>query len=292
MKISRNSLITLSLFFALTLLFYFMGYWLIYRMGKATPLMLSVGIAAIVTCLIRKRSLSSLGWSWGNWKYAWMSYLIPLSLIMIAYIIIWALGFGQWYDTAFIAEQKVNYNLSHWNDFLIILFHLVLTATISFIILLPSVLGEEIAWRGFLVPELSKFLNFTNVALFSGLLWAVWHWPLIIKGLYGNNVTPLAYQLVVFTVFIMSSAMIMTYLRYKTNSVWTAVIYHMSSNVFLQKLFTPITEENSNSAWYLGEFGLVLPLVTLIAAVYFWKKGSKEFGNLNLLSTKSLAKSE
>jgi membrane protease YdiL (CAAX protease family) len=291
MKISKNSIITLSLFLVLTILFYFMGYWLIYRMGKATPLMLSVGVAAILTCLIRKRSLSTLGWGWGNWKYAWMSYLIPLVLIMIAYIIIWALGFGQWYDTAFIAEQKANYNLSHWSDFSVILFHVALTASIGFIFLLPSVLGEEIAWRGFLVPELSKFMSFTPVALVSGLLWSVWHWPLMIKGLYGNDITPLAYQLIIFTVYIMANAMIMTYLRYKTNSVWTAVIYHMSGNVFLQKMFTPITIENSNSSWYVDEFGLILPLVTLVAAVYFWKKGSKEFAHRKLLNTENLIES-
>ena len=76
--------------------------------------------------------------------------------------------------------------------------------------------------------------------------------------------------------------MIMTYLRYKTNSVWTAVIYHMSSNVFLQKVFTPLTLENSQSSWYIDEFGFVLPLVVFITAVYFWKKGQKEFGNIDL----------
>ena len=219
MKISKNSLITLTLFLALTILFYIIGYWLIYRMGKATPLMLSVGAAAILTCLIRKRSLSTLGWGWGNWKYSWMSYFIPLALIMIAYIVIWIFGFGHWYDTAFIAEQKANYNLNQWSDFSIILFHAALTASISFIILLPSVLGEEIAWRGFLVAELSKSMGFTHVALVSGLLWSIFHWPLMINGLYGNDVTPLAFQLVASTVLIMANAMIMTYLRYKTNSV-------------------------------------------------------------------------
>ena len=281
MKISRDTITTLSLFFILTIAFYFVGYWLIFRMGKATPLMLSVGVAALLTCLIRRRSLSTLGWGWGNWKYAWLSYLIPLAIVSIAYFIIWIFGFGDWYDTAFITDQKNNYNLNQWSDFSIIIFHLTLTASVGFLMLLPSVLGEEIAWRGLLVPELSKFMNFTHVALFSGFIWSLWHWPLIIKGLYGNSVTPLSYQLVIFTIYIMANAVIMTYLRYKTNSVWTAVIYHMSGNVFLQKIFTPITLENSQSHWYLDEFGLVLPLVTLIVAIYFWRKGKQEFAKIN-----------
>ena len=38
--------------------------------------------------------------------------------------------------------------------------------------------GEEIGWRGFLVPELAKVLPFTGVALVSGLIWVSWHYPI------------------------------------------------------------------------------------------------------------------
>jgi len=144
-------------------------------------------------------------------------------------------------------------------------------------LLLPYVLGEEIGWRGFLVPEFARFMTFTQVAIISGLIWSVWHWPLILKGLYGNQVTPLYYQLFFFTLFITSNAVIMTYLRFKTNSIWTAVIYHMSGNVFLQKVFSPLAVENESSAWYLDEFGLVPALVALLLAIYFWRKGKSEF---------------
>lgn len=282
MHISRSSLITLSIFLLLTAAFYILGYWLIFRVGKATPLMLSVGVAAILTCLTRKRNLSTLGWGWGNWKYASMSYLIPLAIVALAYAIIWILGFGQWYNTEFVLQQKTEYNLSNWNDSSIIIFHILMTASLSFIMSLPAVLGEEIAWRGFLVPELSKFMNFTGVALTSGFFWAAWHWPLIINGLYGNHTTPLIYQLIIFTIFIMATSMIMTYLRYKTQSVWTAVIYHMSSNVFIQKLFNPLTLENKQSPWFIDEFGIVLAFVALIVAIYFWNKGKQEFTGVNL----------
>lgn len=33
-------------------------------------------------------------------------------------------------------------------------------------------LGEEIGWRGFLVPQLAKLTTFTWVALISGIIWA------------------------------------------------------------------------------------------------------------------------
>jgi hypothetical protein len=35
------------------------------------------------------------------------------------------------------------------------------------------------------------------------------------------------------------------------------------------------------SAWYLNEFGVVPALVAFVIALYFWKKGKAEFGDLN-----------
>jgi membrane protease YdiL (CAAX protease family) len=277
LKISRDTALTLFTFFSFVIAFYILGYWLIFRMERATPLMMSVGLATIVTCVIRKRSLASLGWQWGEWKFQWMSYLIPFSIAFSAYLIVWFVGFGDFYNAEFLLKQKENYNLTHWNDTNIFLFHIVLVATVSFVVSLPSILGEELGWRGLLVPELSKFMSFTGVALVSGLVWSVWHWPLMIKGLYGNDVTPLYYQLFFSTLFITSTGVIMAYLRLKTGSLWTAVIYHASSNIFIQKIFTPITVQNTESSWYIDEFGAIIAIIACCVAVYFWKKGVAEF---------------
>lgn len=268
-------------FFVLLFVCTAVGYWLIFRVGRATPIMLAVGVATILTCLIRKRSLAALGWGWGSWKYQWLSYLLPLAIALVAYLIIWAAGWGGWYNSEFVIQLMKDYNLSSWSDAGILTFHFLFTATYSFVLLLPSVLGEEIGWRGFLVPELAKFMSFTNVALTSGLIWSVWHWPMMFRGFYGNDVTPLYYQIFLFTLLIVSWAVIMAYLRFKTNSLWTAVIFHMSGNVFLQKVFAPLTIEDESSAWYTGEFGAVPALVAFVIAIYFWKKGKAEFGDLS-----------
>ena len=37
--------------------------------------------------------------------------------------------------------------------------------------------GEEIGWRGLLVPELVKVTSFTKTALIIGIVWAAWHIP-------------------------------------------------------------------------------------------------------------------
>ena len=178
---------------------------------------------------------------------------------------------------SFLSEKKQTYNLVEWNDISIFIFHFFLVAVISFVMSIPSILGEEMGWRGLLVPELSKVTSFTGIALISGLLWSAFHWPLILLGLYGNNDTSIYYQLFFFTLFITSMGTIMAYFRLKTGSVWTAVMYHGASNIFIQKVFTPMTVSVDNSNYYVDEFGAVLALVATVPAFFYWRKGVKEF---------------
>ena len=273
----RASLPTLITFLTLTIAFYCIGYWLIFRLERASPLMMSVGLAAMVTCFLHGRRLSSLGLLWGNSRYQWISFFVPLGIATSSYLIIWGLGLAE-FNFDFANNLRETYNLNGWNDISIILFHIVLTMTFSLALSIPSILGEELAWRGFLVPELSKSMSFGLVALISGLLWSFFHWPLMIKGFYGSSYTPLAFQLAIFTLFIASNSVTMTYLRYKTESVWSAVIFHACSNMVIQKVFTPLAIADENSAWYIDEFGIVVPVVALVVAIFFWTKAKKEFG--------------
>jgi hypothetical protein len=78
LKISRDSTLSLLVFLVMLIACTAVGYWLIFRLGRATPIMMAVGVATILTCLVRKRKLASLGWHWGAWKYQWVSYLLPL----------------------------------------------------------------------------------------------------------------------------------------------------------------------------------------------------------------------
>ena len=64
-----------------------------------------------------------------------------------------------------------------------------------------AALGEEIGWSGFLVPQLAKQYRFTTVALARGVIWSVWHYPMIIAGVYANQ-TPVWFNLICFTLVI------------------------------------------------------------------------------------------
>jgi len=242
--------------------------------------MLTVGVATFGACLIFCRDLSLLGWQWGEWRFQFLSYLVPLAYVFVAYAGIWGLSLGGWYSAGFIEELREGYMLDEWNDSSLIALRFVLTGTISFALLLPGILGEEMGWRGLLVPALAKHFGFTQVALISGLLWSMWHWPLMFLGFYGNSVTPLAFQLAAFTLCLVSMSFVMAYVRFKTNSLWPAVVFHMSQNVFLQKFFSPVTEANDSSVWFVAEFGIAVPLVAACFGAIYWRKGIREFARL------------
>jgi len=136
---------------------------------------------------------------------------------------------------------------------------------------MSTALGEEIGWRGFLVPQLSNITNYTYTSLISGAIWALWHYPLLIWGNY-NNGAPAWYGLTCFTVMVISMSFVFTWFRLKSSSLWTGVMLHASHNLFIQGFFTPITIANSQSKYFIDEFGTVLAVVTLAFAVYFWTR--------------------
>jgi membrane protease YdiL (CAAX protease family) len=98
--------------------------------------------------------------------------------------------------------------------FLLFLLYLLLTGSIGMVHSIANALGEEIGWRGFLVPELFKTTGLTGTALFSGVVWALWHYPVLIGADY-NAGTPTWYGLTCFTVMVLAISFIFAWMRLK-----------------------------------------------------------------------------
>jgi len=131
-------------------------------------------------------------------------------------------------------------------------------------------LGEEIGWRGLLVPELTKTNGFTKTALISGIIWASWHMPLVFLAGY-NGGTPLAYSAACFTVMIIAISFPFAWLRLKSGNLWTAALLHASHNLFIQDVFDRLTDPTGISPYITGEFGIGLALTSLVVAYVFWR---------------------
>ena len=97
----------------------------------------------------------------------------------------------------------------------------------------------------------------------------MWHFPLIIAGMYKPG-TPMWYKLPMFTVEILAITAILTLLRVKSKSVWPAAIFHASHNYFDQSIFEPLTI-SANRTFFTGETGIITAVVMVLFAIVLFK---------------------
>ena len=231
-------------------------------------------IATIITLKIKGRKISSLNWNWGDWKYIRWSYFIPALYGVITYVLIWIFGFGNLANSEAITEWGKElglFGIGTLSPTSITIIAIMLLATIEVIRASTTTLGEEIGWRGFFIYELRKVLSFTGVSVFSGIIWAAWHWPLFVY--YSNNAI-LEFLAFLTTCIFMSFTM--TYYTFKSKSLWPAVIFHAVSNVYIQKIMPPLTTKIEGTEHWLGENGIMFTIVTCVFGIYFWRKAIKE----------------
>lgn len=234
-------------------------------------LMWCPGVAAILTRLLRQGNLRGMGWSWGQTRYQLLSYALPFLLTVVTYVPVWLTGLGRFPNMAFVEQIAGRMGLSAAAPALVILAHVLIVGTMGVATGAASALGEEIGWRGYLVPQLAKTTDFTRNALISGVIWAVWHFPGIIFADY-NSGTPTWYALICFTILIMGFSFILAWVRLKSGSVWTAMFLHASYNAFVQSAFTPLTADTGPTEYLITEFGAVMAVVYVVTAYIFWRK--------------------
>jgi uncharacterized protein len=272
---SRRQILTyLVLVFAFSSVFYFLmlrGHSLgagagLYVFG----IMWCPALAGMATLKLNGRDLREMGWKWPEKKYAIQSWYVPLLYASIAYAVVWCFRLGGFPNHEFTdaLAARMGLRISPAASTIV---YVLLAGSFGLAKGLASCLGEEIGWRGFLVPELFKNISFTGTALISGVVWSCWHYPLLIWADY-NSGTPTWYGLTCFTVMVISIAFVFAWMRLKSGSVWTAALLHTSHNLYIQAIFTPLTRNTGKTAWFIDEFGAVLPLVVLVFAIYFWSR--------------------
>lgn len=216
-------------------------------------------VGILVTRLVfpdgrRRGSLGGLGWRWGQTRWQVASWLLPALYVGIAHGAAWAFGFAG-FTNAPPGEVGV------W-----VLKRLAMGLTIG----AALAFGEEVGWQGYLVPELYRLTDFTRTALGRGIIWSVWHFPLIVGGVYGTTATPLWYRLVCFTVTMTSVSFAFSWLRLRSGSLWTGVWLHASHNIFFQSIYPHLTVGGDWTPWILDEFGAFSAASAVLVALIFW----------------------
>ncbi|MCI0330597.1 MAG: CPBP family intramembrane metalloprotease [candidate division Zixibacteria bacterium] len=271
----KRILIFLLINFGLSAVFYYLlisttGSGASGRINYVLGLMWCPGVAALITCKLCGKSISELGWGWGKTKYQIASYLIPLAYALVAYLAVWLSGLGGFYNPEFVQSAVQDFRWEGLPAGLVLFLMVILTGTLGIIRNTGFALGEEIGWRGFLVPELAKATSFTTTALLSGTVWAMWHYPLLLFLKY-NTYTPTWYRLFCFTVMVLGMSFIFAWMRLKSGNLWTGAFLHASHNLFVQEIFTPLTADTGKTKYFIDEFGAALAIVSIIAGYIFWR---------------------
>jgi membrane protease YdiL (CAAX protease family) len=218
-------------------------------------------VGVFVTRLIfpdgrRRGSLSGLGWGWGRTGYQLLSVAVPVLYVLASYLALWLAGIGRFSGAApgeiatFVLRGLVR--------------GLTLGSIFAF--------GEEVGWQGFLVPELRKVTDFTRTALLRGVIWSVWHFPLLAGGIYGTTETPLWYRLICFTVTMTAVSFAFAWLRLRSGSLWTGVWMHASHNRFIQGILPGLTVGAGATAWFVDEMGAFTAIAAVAVAFLFWRR--------------------
>ena len=214
-------------------------------------LMWTPGVCAIVTQLVFNRPIANLGWRSGPLRYLALSILLPLIYCSAVYVPVWILGAGR-FNGSFLARAFP-------------LLPLALVQNVFF------ALGEEIGWRGFLVPALYRVRGFAWAGVASGLIWGIWHVPLIIFGGYSAG-TPAWYAVTCFMISVTAMSVAVAWLRLRSGSLWTAALYHGAHNLTIQGIFDGSTVDTGWTRWITTEFGIGLTFATVAMSLYFWRR--------------------
>jgi len=124
--------------------------------------------------------------------------------------------------------------------------------------------GEELGWRGFLLREF-RDLGFWKASLLIGLIWGIWHAPVILQG-HNYPQHPLA-GVGMMVIWCMLLTPIIAYVRVKARSVIAAAIMHGTLNGTAGLAILMIRGGNDLTVGLTGVAGfVVLLLVNILIA--------------------------
>lgn len=213
--------------------------------GMTGILMFCPAITAIIVRAIFYRKEKILGLCGCKIKYILMAIAVPVLYLGVTYGLYWIID-GKAF-TGSLPEGSAPMLL------------------VGIVTSLIGAAGEEIGWQGFLMPRLKEVFNVKAAILITGLIWALWHFPLMIAGLYQSG-APLWYSLVMFTIEVVGMTTVMAFLRFKSGSVLPAIILHAVHNYVDQLICAPLTKAD-NSSYFVGETGFITVVAVVIFAV-------------------------
>ncbi len=227
--------------------------------------MLLLGLIGMILVLVLravggKDTFASVGMGGGKAKY-W--FLFGLGIVLFAglqTLLSWLLKMGKPVDlSGLLAQSAAATGMSTQVLMIIISIQTVLLGPFLGILI---AFGEEYGWRGYLQPALTCLGRVRGVTL-VGIIWGIWHWPVIWMGYNYPGHPILGSLLMVF--FSLGLAFLLGYAVLKAKGVWIAAYLHALVNqsfaYFMGVLYAP-----SDAAY---AFGIGIPGLLALALLVF-----------------------
>lgn len=206
----------------------------------ATLVMWSPGLAHILTRLVTKEGWQDM-YLRPNWKCGWPYWLAAWFLpgmLAIGGMLVFFLLFPHHFDPSLTMLKNLIASSTppgaaapEINLWTIVILQVVQAMLFAPLINSWATFGEEFGWRAYLQPKMMP-LGGRKAMLVMGVIWGVWHWPVILMGHnYGLDypgapfLGPLA--MVWFTLILGTC---LGWATLKAGSVWPAVIGHAAIN--------------------------------------------------------------
>lgn len=166
----------------------------------------------------------------GNIRWYVVSWLAPLVLAAVTVAI--AAVIGVWHFDLSPLDQVIP-GMPGWAFVTVLMLVIPLLA--------PIYWGEEFGWTSYLRLRLWTDRPALSV-IGTGLIWAVWHYPLAFLGyIEFTNVT---LGLLVWTVSFQFQEILLAWLRVRTGSIWPTSIAHAGNNMVLSLLTGILLQES------------------------------------------------
>lgn len=124
--------------------------------------------------------------------------------------------------------------------------------------LIDGPLGEEVGWRGYLLPRLLEIVRPVPASVAIGLVWFVWHLPLYAAD--GSRTLDLTF-LLLYAALNVAYAVLHTWLFLRAGgSALPAVVFHTAGNYFVflaWTLFPALHEVPGVRGWQVGALSLL-----------------------------------
>ena len=131
--------------------------------------------------------------------------------------------------------------------------------------------GEELGWRGWLLPQLAARTSRLRAALGTGAIWGVWHAPLLFSGLATASM---------FLLFVVGLSVLFTWLwSYARSGLFTVVVAHACVNAplfFWEQVSAGAggSDERLRRAWLVLQVMYTAAALVLVLARWTWWSGT------------------